>query len=132
MFLIPDAHLLSSLTSRYPQYSSYLLSTPSPPPLAKLRQWNESSAAIAHLQAHYDQRTFNELPQSLRTTLARFYVRDLTVLSLYADAFIVSGKSNTGQLAMVIAGEDAVIGFRGLGGRIRSVDLPWSPVEMET
>lgn len=40
----------------------------------------------------YNQKTFNELPLSLKIHLTRYFLRDLTVSSLYADAFVVTGE----------------------------------------
>lgn len=73
------------------------------------------------------------LDMSLRVHLTRFYIRDLTLAALYSDALLVSGSTGSGQLAILLAGEDAVIGPRGisgsgLGGRVRSIDEPWTPV----
>lgn len=83
----------------------------------------------------WDQTTWNDLttiPLALRVELTRQFVRDLTTLSRFADAFVVSGRSPTGQLSILLAGEEGAIGprdFEGgsFGGRVRSVDGYWIP-----
>ncbi|GAA5913258.1 hypothetical protein JCM8208_003251, partial [Rhodotorula glutinis] len=74
------------------------------------------------LSAGYTQAAFNALPILERVVHTQAFVRDLTVLAREADAAVVSGASNVGRLAMLIAGKDAVTGPRdaqrkGLGGR---------------
>lgn len=160
LFLTADPSSISKLTSRAAGFASYSLTTPAPPTSDALRQWSPLHATIALLQKRFMQGRFNQLEDpGLRLALARYYVRDLTVLALYSDAFIVSGTSQTGQLACLIAGtspffralvrvkpdtphcrylgEDAVVGprginGRGLGGRVRSFDEPWRPSEKES
>jgi hypothetical protein len=135
LFLTPDSSAVTSLPSLYSEYGNYTLAVPSLPAADKLRQWWPAQDAITSIQSKFEQNRFNKLEDlKLRITLARYYVRDLTVMALYADAFLVSGKSSTGQLACLIAGEDAVVGPRGisgkgLGGRVRSIDEPWRPVD---
>ncbi|KAM0791277.1 hypothetical protein ACM66B_005752 [Microbotryomycetes sp. NB124-2] len=80
----------------------------------------------------WDFETFLKLPNGLRTLLTMYFVRDLTTMSWYSDAFVVHASTNTGRLACVLSGTDAVAGPRdisgvGLGGRTRSVDSFWFP-----
>ncbi|GAA5935417.1 hypothetical protein JCM3775_006268 [Rhodotorula graminis] len=85
------------------------------------------------LLSEWDQKRWNdEVPRGLKVLLARHFARDLTTLSLYADAFIVSAASPTGRLALLLSGEEGAVGprdFHGgsFGGRVRSVDAWWSP-----
>ncbi|TNY21533.1 hypothetical protein DMC30DRAFT_196441 [Rhodotorula diobovata] len=80
------------------------------------------------LSAGYTQAAFNALPMLERVVHTQAFVRDLTVLAREADAAVVSGASNVGRLAMLIAGKEAVTGPRdaqgnALGGRM-CVQLP--------
>ncbi|GAA6016051.1 hypothetical protein JCM11491_000653 [Sporobolomyces phaffii] len=80
----------------------------------------------------WDQRQWNALPRALRIELTRYFVRDLTTLSRFADAFVVAGTSPTGVLSVLLAGEEGAIGprdFEGgsFGGRVRSIDGFWVP-----
>lgn len=82
----------------------------------------------------YSQPVFNSLPLPLRILLTRHFLRDLTTLSWYADAVVVSGERETGKLVLSLCGEDGVvgpreIGGRGVGGRCRSVKGAWLPVQ---
>ncbi|BGP74099.1 hypothetical protein NBRC10513v2_007531 [Rhodotorula toruloides] len=88
------------------------------------------------LDAGYTQQSFNALPLLSRVAHTQAFVRDLTLLAQEeggVDAAVVSGASNVGRLAMLIAGKDAVLGPRDaqtgrpLGGRIRSVDAHFYP-----
>ncbi|SCV72267.1 BQ2448_4961 [Microbotryum intermedium] len=110
----------------------------SSPPADELRQWSNLTGVenartdTSKIVTEFDQKTFNSLPKSLRVHLTRYLLRDLTTLALYADAFVVHGTSSVGRLALLLAGEDAVVGPReisghGLGGRVRSVDGWWFP-----
>ncbi|KAI5480768.1 hypothetical protein MNV49_007174 [Pseudohyphozyma bogoriensis] len=99
---------------------------------AKLKKGDHGHHDASKILKTWNQAVFNALPHSLRVHLTRYFLRDLITLSLYADAFVVSGASHVGRLAMLIGAEDAVAGPRdisgkGLGGRIRSVDTPWYP-----
>ncbi|GAA5839851.1 hypothetical protein JCM9279_005186 [Rhodotorula babjevae] len=94
-------------------------------------------AATPDLSAGYTQAAFNALPILERVVHTQAFVRDLTVLAKEADAAVVSGASNVGRLAMLIAGKEAVTGPRdahgdGLGGRIRSVDAHFYPTAYTT
>ncbi|GAA5918547.1 hypothetical protein JCM6882_009764 [Rhodosporidiobolus microsporus] len=80
----------------------------------------------------YVQASFNALPLLERVVHTQAFVRDLTIIAREVDAAVVSGASNVGRLAMLIAGKDAVTGptdenGRLLGGRIRSVDAHFYP-----
>ncbi|GAA6042396.1 hypothetical protein JCM8097_004496 [Rhodosporidiobolus ruineniae] len=91
----------------------------------------------ASLTAGYLQSAFNALPLIERVTHTQAFVRDLTVIAREADAAVVSGASNVGRLAMLIAGKDAVTGPRdssglSLGGRIRSLDSHFYPTAYST
>lgn len=68
---------------------------PLPPPTSGLK---------GHRQA-----TFNSWPIEERIDDTRVLLRDLTLLSLHADAFIVSGSSNVGIMAMLLGGPSKVI-----------------------
>ncbi|GAA6025320.1 hypothetical protein JCM10207_006244 [Rhodosporidiobolus poonsookiae] len=91
-----------------------------------------NAAPPADLGGGYVQSAFNALPLLERVVHTQAFVRDLTVMAREADAAVVSGSSNIGRLAMLIAGKDAVIGLRdpdgrSLGGRVRSVDAHFYP-----
>ncbi|BGP66236.1 hypothetical protein NBRC10512v2_007644 [Rhodotorula toruloides] len=90
------------------------------------------------LDSGYTQQSFNALPLLSRIAHTQAFVRDLTLLARSGeeegvDAAVVSGASNVGRLAMLIAGREAVMGPRDeqtgrpLGGRIRSVDAHFYP-----
>ncbi|GAA6051715.1 hypothetical protein JCM3770_002697 [Rhodotorula araucariae] len=117
----------------------------SPPAYDELLRWNdvlrlELTGALgppkgdAHrLLRDWDQAVWNtDVPRALKVLLTRYFVRDLTTLALYADAFVVSAASPTGRLALLLSGEEGAVGprdFNGgsFGGRVRSVDAWWSP-----
>lgn len=46
----------------------------------------------SRVMQEYDQTVFNSLPLGLRVYLTKYFLRDLTTLALYADAFIVHGE----------------------------------------
>ncbi|GAA5896019.1 hypothetical protein JCM8208_007507 [Rhodotorula glutinis] len=116
----------------------------SAPASDELARWDEAlggsssggegeGARADRLLSEWDQKRWNdEVPRGLKVLLARHFARDLTTLSLYADAFIVSAASPTGRLALLLSGEEGAVGprdFHGgsFGGRVRSVDAWWSP-----
>ncbi|GAA5962924.1 hypothetical protein JCM3765_005922 [Sporobolomyces pararoseus] len=114
----------------------YNLVRTSMPPTEEMKQrWNEvlGSSSIGSILEEWDQKIWNEnLPRALKVELTRYFVRDLTTLSRFADAFVVSGSSPTGVLSILLAGEEGAIGprdFEGgsFGGRVRSVDGFWVP-----
>ncbi|EJD37837.1 hypothetical protein AURDEDRAFT_173112 [Auricularia subglabra TFB-10046 SS5] len=93
---------------------------------------------LAAASGHSSPRTMRRWTQSdflrasheLRLALTRQLVAELTVYSRYADAFVVTGNSNLGRLAQVIAGAEASLGTparRAVGGRVRSIDVPFYP-----
>ncbi|GAA5869756.1 hypothetical protein JCM3774_003840 [Rhodotorula dairenensis] len=125
--------------------SEYNIVRTSPPPFDELRRFNEilrlevtpdlqpPKGNANKLLREWDQKVWNEdVPRELKVLLTRHFVRDLIVMSQHADAFVVSGASPTGRLAILLSGEDGAIGPRDLnggsfGGRVRSVDGWWSP-----
>ncbi|GAA5886072.1 hypothetical protein JCM6882_004253 [Rhodosporidiobolus microsporus] len=129
----------------HPSGISYNTLRTSSPPTNELMRWNDvlrleltedippPVGEAAKILSEWDQGVWNaELPRGLRVLLARYFVRDLTTLSLYSDAFVVSGASPTGRLALLLSGEDGAIGprdFHGgsFGGHVRSVDGWWIP-----
>lgn len=52
----------------------------------------------------HDQTEFNSWPIKERIDDTMTMLRDLTVLSLHADGFIVTGSSNVGVMAMMLGG----------------------------
>lgn len=83
-----------------PLSAPFTLERTSAPPLESLRQWDDllkltpegELTSASTIMTSFKQSRFNDLPMSLRTHLTRFFLRDLTVLSLYADAMVVTGK----------------------------------------
>ena len=57
----------------------------------------------------HNQHDFNTWPVEDRIADTMVMLRDLTVLALHADAFIVTGSSNVGIAAMMFGGADKVI-----------------------
>lgn len=57
----------------------------------------ENEVAASILRA-YSPEVFEKLPLSLRVHLTLWFLRDLTTLAMFSDAFIVSGASNAGRL----------------------------------
>lgn len=53
----------------------------------------EPKSEASTILTTFTQTTFNALPLSLRVHLTRYFLRDLTTLSLFADAFLISGWS---------------------------------------
>ncbi|GAA6009432.1 uncharacterized protein JCM10292_004290 [Rhodotorula paludigena] len=89
------------------------------------------------LRKGYTQAAFNALPLLERIVHTQAFVRDVTLLAREVDAAVVSGASNVGRLAMLIAGKEAVTGPKdefgvALGGRIRSVDAHFYPTAYAT
>jgi hypothetical protein len=85
-----------------PLAAPFKVSSTSSAPLEGLKQWTgtlglSSDGTVgkrsSEILTTFNQETFNQLPLSLRIHLTRFFLRDLTTLSLYSDAFIVSGTS---------------------------------------
>jgi hypothetical protein len=67
------------------------------PPIDELKQrWNEilgSDSTSSSILEEWDQTIWNsKLPRGLKVELTRYFVRDLTTLSRFADAFVVSGQ----------------------------------------
>ncbi|EJD45878.1 hypothetical protein AURDEDRAFT_124352 [Auricularia subglabra TFB-10046 SS5] len=76
------------------------------------------------------QENLADASQDLRLAITRSLIVELTVYSRHADAFVVSGNSNLGRLALVLSGEEGALGPPGLrefGGRVRSLDVPYYP-----
>lgn len=81
------------------------------------------------------QATLYDASPGLRLALSRQLISELFVYAKLADAFVVSGNSNLGRLALLLAGEEGAMGYgihedarrRVLGGRVRSIDLPYYP-----
>ncbi|EJD54396.1 hypothetical protein AURDEDRAFT_148185 [Auricularia subglabra TFB-10046 SS5] len=91
-------------------------STSSPVPRSLSRRWLQKEL-------------LNASPD-LRLALTRQLIAELIVYSKYADAFVVSGNSNMGRIALTLAGEEGALGppgQRATGGRVRSIDVPWFP-----
>ncbi|GAA5850485.1 hypothetical protein JCM8547_001889 [Rhodosporidiobolus lusitaniae] len=141
--LTSNTTLFSLFSSLPSSLSSNILRT-SQPSTAELLRFNKvlrlelteelemPSGEAGRILNEFDQKTWNALPRGLKVLLARYFVRDLTTLALYADAFVVSAASPTGRLALLLAGEEGTIGprdFHGgsFGGRVRSVDGWWVP-----
>ncbi|EJD38417.1 hypothetical protein AURDEDRAFT_139559 [Auricularia subglabra TFB-10046 SS5] len=88
------------------------------------------SAVPRSLSPRWTQMEFLRASLALRRALTRQLVAELTVYSWYADAFVVSGNSNLGRLALVLSGEEGAMGapgYRAVGGRVRSIDVPFYP-----
>ncbi|KZV96394.1 hypothetical protein EXIGLDRAFT_747650 [Exidia glandulosa HHB12029] len=82
------------------------------------------------LSQRWLQKDFLRASPGLRLALTRQLVAELIVYSKYADAFVVSGNSNMGRIALLLAGEEGAMGpsgHRATGGRVRSIDVPWFP-----
>ncbi|KZV96404.1 hypothetical protein EXIGLDRAFT_765365 [Exidia glandulosa HHB12029] len=82
------------------------------------------------LSQRWSQKDFWRASPDLRLALTRQLVAELIVYSKYADAFVVSGNSNIGRIALLLAGEEGAMGppgHRATGGRVRSIDVPWFP-----
>ncbi|GAA6061475.1 hypothetical protein JCM10212_002554 [Sporobolomyces blumeae] len=142
--LTSNASLFSDFSSS-PSASPFTVVRASLPPPEDLRRWNDvlqlespdspptSSGEAGKLVKEWDQDVWNrDVPRALKIELTRYFVRDLTTLSQYADAFVVSGASPTGILSILLGSEEGAIGprdFNGgsFGGRVRSVDGYWVP-----
>ena len=74
----------------------YNLVRTSMPPTEELKQrWNEvlGSSSVGSILEEWDQNIWNEnLPRALKIELTRYFVRDLTTLSRFPDAVVVSGE----------------------------------------
>lgn len=103
-----ESNIVPSLELRPDVVDSFAVKRTSVPPPEVLKQWDgvlgsgydsEGRATTSEpgspgsILASFDQRTFNALPRNLRITLTRYFLRDLTTLSLYADSFLVTGAS---------------------------------------
>ncbi|BGP55564.1 hypothetical protein JCM8202v2_003169 [Rhodotorula sphaerocarpa] len=155
--LTSNETLFAQMTAS-PAAELYNVLRTSPPPFEELRPFNDvlrldvgaydapksaapspgaaaaaAKGSINKLLREWDQQVWNQdVPRELRVLLTRYFLRDLIVLSQHADAFVVSGASPTGRLAMLLSGEDGAIGPRDLnggsyGGRVRSIDGFWVP-----
>ncbi|KZV78792.1 hypothetical protein EXIGLDRAFT_783262 [Exidia glandulosa HHB12029] len=98
------------------------------------RVFNSTSATHA-IHRRWDQKDLEKASLSLRLALTRQLIAELTVYSRLADAFVVSGNSNLGRLALTLAGEEGALGLPGqriFGGRVRSIDVPFYPTTWRT
>ncbi|KAK4702217.1 hypothetical protein P7C70_g4014, partial [Phenoliferia sp. Uapishka_3] len=133
LVMTAEAEVTPGLEARADFTEAFIVKQTSPPPEDVLKQWKDNLDGQSILKT-FDQAAFNKLPRSLRVTLTRYFIRDLTTLALYADSFLITASSNVGRLACLIAGEEAVLGPRefesghGMGGRVRSLDSPWHPM----
>lgn len=94
------------------------------------RIFRNGTSTTRSLRSRWTQKDFLKASPGLRLALTRQLVAELIVYSKYADAFVVSGNSNMGRLALLIAGEEGAMGppgHRATGGRVRSIDVPWYP-----
>ncbi|EJD50136.1 hypothetical protein AURDEDRAFT_112280 [Auricularia subglabra TFB-10046 SS5] len=78
--------------------------------------------AAQTLDRRWEQQALYKASPGLRLALSRQLIAELTVYAQMADAFVVSGNSNLGRLALLLAGEEAA-----RSGRVRSIDVPWYP-----
>lgn len=103
LVMTSEAAALSALAASSLAHEFALQQT-SRPPAEELKQWKdllrmEGEEAEAGGDERSDvllswrQSKFNKLPRSLRVHLTRYFLRDLTTLSLHADAFVVRGQS---------------------------------------
>ncbi|KZV89492.1 hypothetical protein EXIGLDRAFT_771683 [Exidia glandulosa HHB12029] len=89
----------------------------------------------ASVTRRWNQKDLDNASLSLRLALTRQLIAELTVYSRLADAFVVSGNSNLGRLALTLAGEEGALGLPGqriFGGRVRSIDVPFYPTTWRT
>ncbi|KAH7106252.1 hypothetical protein BKA62DRAFT_668274 [Auriculariales sp. MPI-PUGE-AT-0066] len=102
-----------------------------------------SPSASPSLTKRWTQSQLYSASEGLRLALSRQLIAELTVYSRMADAFVGSGNSNLGRMALIIGGVEASIGYgatadlkdtrpitlarRQIGGRIRSIDVPFYP-----
>lgn len=90
----------------------------------------EYDRILGAARGSWSQALLRRASPALRKALTRQLVAELTVYSRYADAFVVSGNSNLGRLALALAGEEGAMGMPGkhrFGGRVRSIDVPFFP-----
>jgi hypothetical protein len=69
----------------------------------------------------HDQHAFNEWPVEDRIEDTMTMLRDLTVLAIHADAFIMTGSSNVGVTAMMLGGPMKVL--RSIDQRFQATTL---------
>ncbi|BGP55207.1 hypothetical protein JCM8202_003789 [Rhodotorula sphaerocarpa] len=76
----------------------------------------------------YKQSEFAELPLDARIDDTERFLAEADILANYVDAAVVSANSNTGRLIFTRAGPARAIDEY----RVRSVDLPWHPMQFPT
>ncbi|KAI5475846.1 hypothetical protein MNV49_000769 [Pseudohyphozyma bogoriensis] len=77
---------------------------------------------MAALDKGFNPFTFMELSLEARVALTRRFIRDLTLLAQNSDAFVFTGTSNVGRLAILLAGPE-----KAVGGHYISCDSRWFP-----
>lgn len=98
--------------------------------VAEQEEFDRVMASAPALARRWDQNDLPNASLALRLAITRQLIAELTVYSRHADAFIVSGNSNLGRLALTLSGEEGALGRPGqrvLGGRVRSIDVPFYP-----
>jgi len=102
LVMTSEASALSALAASSLAHE-FTLQRTSPPTAEELKQWkdllktdgDETEAGgndRSDVMLSWRQSKFNKLPRSLRVHLTRYFLRDLTILALHADAFVVRGN----------------------------------------
>lgn len=86
-----------------------------------------SSHATREHERRWQQGMLYQASRGLRLALTRQLIAELTVYSRMTDGFVVSGNSNLGRLAQLLAGEEGAVSRNGRAERVRSIDVPFYP-----
>lgn len=89
-----------------------------------------NATAESNLARRWEQKELANASLDLRLAITRQLIAELYVYSRHADAAVVSGNSNLGRMALLLGGATGGLGYpnhRAVGGRIRSIDVPFYP-----
>ncbi|KAH7087281.1 hypothetical protein BKA62DRAFT_627755 [Auriculariales sp. MPI-PUGE-AT-0066] len=105
----------------------YRPSDPEPSELVPTAEATISHGMRHTLESRWSQNQLKKVSLGLRLALSRQLIAELTVYSRMAGAFVVSGNSNLGRLALLLGGVEGSLGYGVSEDLIRSVDVPWFP-----
>ncbi|EJD45610.1 hypothetical protein AURDEDRAFT_165467 [Auricularia subglabra TFB-10046 SS5] len=89
-----------------------------------------NSTGTPTLARRWEQKELSSASLDLRLAITRQLIAELYVYSRHTDAAIVSGNSNLGRMALLLGGAVGALGYpnhSAVGGRIRSIDVPFYP-----
>ncbi|EJD50137.1 hypothetical protein AURDEDRAFT_112281 [Auricularia subglabra TFB-10046 SS5] len=129
----PKTEIPSNLTTLSASTTPAVTTTPSTrttlPSTASLPTTRpaDSNHVTRERQRRWQQGMLYQASHGLRLALTRQLIAELTVYARMTDGFVVSGNSNLGRLAQLLAGEEGAVSRNGRAERVRSIDVPFYP-----